>query len=195
MHKVCIPDHVVARAASCAAEKSTCSIRSTWPRVAHVIVDLQVGFVAEGAPVEVPRPARSSARSTDFPGGARRWRPQRLSSLHLRRSGKLPWNVWFGQLHVGGPFCDEAQRVFARRPLLAARARTRSEGRRPHHRQDPLFGPDPRHLRHGCAIEGARDRHAHHHRHADELLLREHGPRRAADGLQRDFPDRRQRRR
>jgi ureidoacrylate peracid hydrolase len=53
-------------------------------RTAHVVVDLQVGFMAEGAPVEVPV-AREIVPNVNAisKAGARRRRDMRLFALYL----------------------------------------------------------------------------------------------------------------
>lgn len=54
MHKIAIPDEIVARARQQRGGRAHLFDELDMSKVAHVIVDLQVGFVAEGAPVEVP---------------------------------------------------------------------------------------------------------------------------------------------
>jgi ureidoacrylate peracid hydrolase len=53
MHKIDIPDHILARAMQ-ARGRDHIFERIDPARTAHVVVDLQNGFMAEGAPVEVP---------------------------------------------------------------------------------------------------------------------------------------------
>jgi ureidoacrylate peracid hydrolase len=53
MHKVSIPQDIVARTRQQRGREHLFETLD-MSKVAHVIVDLQVGFVAEGAPVEVP---------------------------------------------------------------------------------------------------------------------------------------------
>ena len=54
MHKVSIPDDIVARARLQRGGREHLFETLDMSRVAHIIVDLQVGFVAKGAAVEVP---------------------------------------------------------------------------------------------------------------------------------------------
>ena len=54
MHKISIPEHVVARARLQRGGKDHIFDTLDMAKVAHVVVDLQVGFVAGGAPAEVP---------------------------------------------------------------------------------------------------------------------------------------------
>lgn len=53
MHKIDIPDHIRARAMRARGREHIFE-RIDPARTAHVVVDLQNGFMAEGAPVEVP---------------------------------------------------------------------------------------------------------------------------------------------
>ena len=96
MHKVAIPEHVVARGRLQRGGKEHLFDHLDMTKVAHVIVDLQVGFVAEGAPVEVPvtreifGAVNSISRAVREAGGL---------NVFLRYTydgaEKLPWNVWF----------------------------------------------------------------------------------------------------
>ena len=54
MHKVSIPEEITARVRQQRGGRIHLFDELDMSRVAHIIVDLQVGFVAEGAPVEVP---------------------------------------------------------------------------------------------------------------------------------------------
>ena len=54
MHTISIPEHVIARGRLMRGGREHIFETLDMGKVAHVIVDLQVGFVAEGAPVEVP---------------------------------------------------------------------------------------------------------------------------------------------
>jgi ureidoacrylate peracid hydrolase len=53
MHRIDIPDHILARARR-ARGRDHIFARIDPVRTAHVVVDLQNGFMAEGAPLEVP---------------------------------------------------------------------------------------------------------------------------------------------
>lgn len=53
MHNVTIPDHIIERVRRVRGSDHVYSSLD-MSKVAHVIVDMQVGFVAEGAPIEVP---------------------------------------------------------------------------------------------------------------------------------------------
>lgn len=96
MHKVSIPEHIIARGRLQRGGKEHIFDTLDMGKVAHVIVDLQVGFVAEGAPVEVPATremfgeVNAVSRAVREAGG---------TNVFLRYTydakEKLPWNVWF----------------------------------------------------------------------------------------------------
>jgi ureidoacrylate peracid hydrolase len=96
MHKVNIPKHVQERALLQRNGKEHLFETLDMEKVAHVIVDLQVGFVAEGAPVEVPvtreifGEVNSVSRAVRETGGLNVF-------LRFTYDGdeKLPWNVWY----------------------------------------------------------------------------------------------------
>lgn len=54
MHKIYIPDHIVERARILRGNRDVMFDRIDPARTAHVVVDLQNGFMRPGAPVEVP---------------------------------------------------------------------------------------------------------------------------------------------
>ncbi len=54
MHKIDLPDYIVERAALLRGERDRIFDISNAERTAHIVVDLQNGFMREGAPVEVP---------------------------------------------------------------------------------------------------------------------------------------------
>src|ERR1700734_3970465 len=96
MHKVNIPKHVLESALLQRNGKERLFETLDMDKVAHVIVDLQVGFVAEGAPVEVPATreifgtVNNVSRAVRDAGGL---------NVFLRctydGNEKLPWNVWY----------------------------------------------------------------------------------------------------
>lgn len=97
MHKVMIPDHIVERGRNMRGGREHVFDSLDMSKVAHVIVDLQVGFVAAGAPVEVPftreifPEVNAISRAVRAAGG---------TNVFLRYTydpaEKFPWNVWFG---------------------------------------------------------------------------------------------------
>jgi ureidoacrylate peracid hydrolase len=96
MHKVNIPKHVLERALIQRNGKEHLFETLDMEKVAHIIVDLQVGFVAEGAPVEVPATreifgeVNNVSRAVREAGGLNVF-------LRFTYDGneKLPWNVWY----------------------------------------------------------------------------------------------------
>ncbi|MEM7522189.1 MAG: cysteine hydrolase [Pseudomonadota bacterium] len=54
MHKIDLPDHILERAAILRGRSDKIFGEIAPERTAHVVVDLQNGFMREGAPVEVP---------------------------------------------------------------------------------------------------------------------------------------------
>jgi ureidoacrylate peracid hydrolase len=114
MHKVSIPDDIVARGRRQRGGREHIFERLDMSKVAHVIVDLQVGFVAEGAPVEVPvcreilGSVNAISRATRAAGGL---------NVFLRYTydgkEKLPWNVWFDNYMSPSQF-DVMKNAFSR---------------------------------------------------------------------------------
>ena len=114
MHKVSIPDHVVARSRLQRGGREHLFERLDMAKVAHVVVDLQVGFVAEGAPVEVPMTRQilgavnAVSRAVRAAGG---------TNVFLRYTcdgGEAsPWTVWFDN-YMTPERRDTMQRAFAR---------------------------------------------------------------------------------
>jgi ureidoacrylate peracid hydrolase len=54
MHQIAIPEHIIARAMRGRGDREHLFERIDPTRTAHIVVDLQNGFMADGAPVEVP---------------------------------------------------------------------------------------------------------------------------------------------
>lgn len=54
MHKIDLPDYIIARAEQLRGARDRLFDISNPERTAHIVVDLQNGFMREGAPVEVP---------------------------------------------------------------------------------------------------------------------------------------------
>ena len=114
MHKIAIPEHVVTRGRLMRGGNAHIFDTLDMSKVAHVVVDLQVGFVAEGAPVEVPVTreifgnVNSISRAIRAAGGV---------NVFLRYtydgSEKLPWTVWFGNYMSPSHF-ETMKTAFAR---------------------------------------------------------------------------------
>ena len=119
MHKVNIPKHVQERALLQRNGKEHLFETLDMEKVAHVIVDLQVGFVAEGAPVEVPvtreifGEVNSVSRAVRETGGLNVF-------LRFTYDGdeKLPWNVWFSNYMSPSQF-EITKKAFARGAIKA----------------------------------------------------------------------------
>ncbi|SHE50557.1 ureidoacrylate peracid hydrolase [Kaistia soli DSM 19436] len=114
MHKVSIPDHIAARGRLQRGGKEFIFDQLDMSKVAHVIVDLQNGFVAEGAPVEVPV-AREIVGSVNAIAKAVRAAGGINCFLRYTYDGKekLPWNVWF-QNYMSPTQFDIMTAAFAR---------------------------------------------------------------------------------
>jgi ureidoacrylate peracid hydrolase len=114
MHKIDIPEHVIERGRKQRGGRTNIFDTLDMGKVAHVIVDLQVGFVAEGAPVEVPvtremfGEVNAISRAVRAGGGI---------NVFLRYTydpkEQLPWNVWFDNYMSAEQF-DIMKDAFAR---------------------------------------------------------------------------------
>jgi ureidoacrylate peracid hydrolase len=114
MHKISIPEHIVERGRRMRDGREHIFETLDMSKVAHVIVDLQVGFVAEGAPIEVPvtreifGEVNSISRAVRAAGGL---------NVFLRYTydggEKLPWNVWFNNYMSPSQF-EITKKAFAR---------------------------------------------------------------------------------
>jgi ureidoacrylate peracid hydrolase len=114
MHKISIPEHIIARGRRQRGGREHIFESLDISKVAHVIVDLQVGFVAEGAPVEVPTSreilgsVNAISRATRAAGGL---------NVFLRYTydgeERLPWNVWFENYMSASQF-DVMKNAFSR---------------------------------------------------------------------------------
>ena len=172
MHTIDIPAAILARVAQSRAQRHMFGAIDPR-RTAHIVVDLQNGFMEQGAPVEVPlRRVRSCRTSTE-------------SRVALRDAGGtivyLRFKTDAGALVDWSAFYDCFFDSARRSEMMAA------------------FGPDKHHfalwpeldvqasdwivdktrfqcfcpqcLRPARPAERGRDRHADHYRHADQLLL------------------------
>jgi ureidoacrylate peracid hydrolase len=114
VHKISIPEHVIARGRQQRGGREHIFDTLDMSKVAHVVVDLQEGFVAEGAPVEVPTTraifgeVNAISRAVRAAGGL---------NVFLRYTyddkEKLPWNVWF-QNYMSEAQFDIMKNAFAR---------------------------------------------------------------------------------
>ena len=111
MHKVSIPQHIVDRVRQVRGQDHIfASLDMT--KVAHVIVDMQVGFVAEGAPIEVPMTREIAgtinaiSRTVRERGGV-----NVFTRYTYDLAEKRSWAHWFDTL---GPTQIDAQAKMAR---------------------------------------------------------------------------------
>lgn len=99
MHKVEIPQEILERSAALRGGKDVVFDRIDPARTAHVVVDLQNGFMEEGAPVEValarelPEGVNAISRALRAAGG---------TVVYLRYTSDPnepnPWENWYGAL-------------------------------------------------------------------------------------------------
>ncbi|WP_158818936.1 cysteine hydrolase family protein [Methylocapsa sp. S129] len=114
MHKISIPEHVVARGRRMRDGREHIFETLDMSKVAHIIVDLQVGFVAEGAPVEVPMTreifgeVNGIASAVRAAGGLNVFLRYTYDGLE-----KMPWNVWFNN-YMSRSHSDVMTKAFAR---------------------------------------------------------------------------------
>jgi ureidoacrylate peracid hydrolase len=114
MHKVAIPQSIIERGKKLRGGREHVFDTLDMSRVAHVIVDLQVGFCAAGAPIEVPATreifgnVNAISRAVREAGG---------TNVFLRYTydpaEKTPWTVWF-QNYMSADQIETTQAVFSR---------------------------------------------------------------------------------
>jgi ureidoacrylate peracid hydrolase len=96
MHKISIPEHIIARGRRIRGGREFVFESLDMSRVAHVIVDLQVGFCAEGAAVEVPITREIFGEVNSISSAVRAAGGVNVFLRYTYDGGeKLPWNVWF----------------------------------------------------------------------------------------------------
>ena len=124
-------------------------------KVAHVVVDMQVGFVEVGAPIEVPMTREIYGTINTISEAVRQAGGVNVFTRYTYDPAeKHSWDHWFKTL--GASQLDGQAKMARRQAGLGSRPAHGGEGRRHHRRQDPLLGADPRDLRHGCPAQGAR---------------------------------------
>lgn len=100
MHQVSIPQHIIDRVRAVRGSDHIFE-HIDMSKTAHVIVDMQVGFVAEGAPIEVPMTRQISdtintiSRTVRERGGV-----NVFTRYTYDPSEKLSWEQWFKTLGV-----------------------------------------------------------------------------------------------
>lgn len=112
MHKVSIPQHIVDRVRKVRGNDHIFDTLD-MNKVAHVCVDMQVGFVAEGAPIEVPATREMFGQINSISQAVR---DTGGTNVFLRYTydpaERLPWNVWFDNYLGETEMANQA--VFAR---------------------------------------------------------------------------------
>lgn len=100
MHQVSIPQHIIDRVRAVRGRDHIFD-SIDMSKTAHVIVDMQVGFVAEGAPIEVPMTRQISdtintiSRTVRDRGGV-----NVFTRYTYDPTEKLSWDTWFKTLGV-----------------------------------------------------------------------------------------------
>lgn len=114
MHNVSIPPHVIERGRKQRGGKVHIFDRLDMSKVAHVVVDLQKGFVDEGAPVEVPVTREIFGNVNAISQAVREGGGLNLFLRYTFDSAeKLPWTVWF-QNYMSDTQFETMKAAFAR---------------------------------------------------------------------------------
>ena len=100
MHKVSIPQHIVERVRGVRGGDHVYQSLD-MSKVAHVCVDMQVGFVAEGAPIEVPMTRQIAATINTISQAVREAGGVNVFTRYTYDPGeKHSWEHWFKTLGV-----------------------------------------------------------------------------------------------
>jgi ureidoacrylate peracid hydrolase len=98
MHKVTIPQHIVDRVRR-VRDSDHIYASLDMSKVAHVCVDMQVGFVAEGAPIEVPMTRQIAGTINTISEAVRQAGGLNVFTRYTYDPGeKLSWDHWFKTL-------------------------------------------------------------------------------------------------
>lgn len=99
MHKIEIPEAILARSRGIRGERDLLYPVVDPKRTAHVVVDLQNGFMREGAPVEVPV-AREIVDNVNAITGALRAAGGHVIYLRFTyvEGEPFPWTHWYGHV-------------------------------------------------------------------------------------------------
>ena len=96
MHKVSIPEEIVARGRRLRGGREHVFDTLDMSKVAHVIVDLQVGFGAKGAPIEVPMTREIFGEINAISAAVRGAGGTNVFLRFTYDPGeKLPWDIWY----------------------------------------------------------------------------------------------------
>lgn len=111
MHKVSIPPHIIERVRKVRGHDHIFDALD-MSKVAHVIVDMQVGFVAKGAPIEVPMTREMFGEINAISDAVRGAGGTNVFLRFTYDPGeKLPWDIWYKN-YLGQNEID-AQAAFA----------------------------------------------------------------------------------
>ncbi|MDB5529923.1 MAG: hypothetical protein JWR51_3026 [Devosia sp.] len=100
MHQVSIPQHIIDRVRAVRGRDHIFD-HIDMSKTAHVIVDMQVGFVAEGAPIEVPMTRQISDTINTISRAVRQGGGVNVFTRYTYDpSEKLSWDHWFRTLGV-----------------------------------------------------------------------------------------------
>ena len=142
-------------------------------RTAHIIVDLQNGFMEPGATVELPVARDIVPNVNEICKAVRAAGGINVFIRYLiDEPAQVNWSSWFtdfaspqrrkAMIETFGKDCARFRAV----------AGARREARRPHRRQDALWRVCAGLLAAARDSASARDRHADHHGHRNECVLR-----------------------
>ena len=114
MHKVTIPQHIIDRVRGVrGGDHIYASLNMS--KVAHVIVDMQVGFVAEGAPIEVPMTRQIASTINTISEAVREAGGVNVFTRYTYDlSEKHSWDHWFKTL--GATQLDAQAKMAPRMP-------------------------------------------------------------------------------
>ena len=114
MHKISIPESILARGRRLRDGREHIFDSLDMRKVAHVIVDLQVGFCAEGAAVEVPITREIFGSVNRISNAVREAGGYNVFLRFTHDEGeKLPWNVWLHN-YMSGSQRDLMRDAFTR---------------------------------------------------------------------------------
>ena len=193
MHKIALPQAAIDRVLK--RRKSLHVFNDIDPaRTAHVVVDLQNGFMAQGQPAEVPA-ARDIVPNVNRISAALRSAGGLVIYIQntIDAAAKEAWSNWFTYMSGEGrreameaAFADGSYGHSLWPGLEVLPQRYQGE-------EEPLRRIRAGLVRSACRPAGAQYRHLDHHRHRHECLLRVDRARCDDDELQGDLRVRRHR--
>lgn len=109
MHKVTIPDHIRARVRKSRGGDHHFETLD-MSRVAHVCIDMQVGFVAEGAPIEVPMTREIAGTINAVSAAVRAAGGLNVFTRYTYdRNEKIDWSAWLDNYLSAGELAAQAR--------------------------------------------------------------------------------------